>query len=232
MRTGYNPLVYAVHVPEQIEADLFKQGLGRISAERRLKISKFHFQMDKNRSLLAELLVRKVLRDVFVIPELEICFRTGSHGKPYLTKSGPFFNVSHAGEWVAAIFHSHEAGIDIEQLRSIDTRIASRFFNPRESAALADLEEHNRLRQFYRLWTMKEAYIKASGKGLSTPLDSFTFQPEGDEVYRYRVYEKDSQTEGRIQLIEWIEPYTCAVCVITPFQRIEPIILQTYNLWE
>ncbi|WFR63863.1 4'-phosphopantetheinyl transferase superfamily protein [Paenibacillus amylolyticus] len=70
--------------------------------------------------------------------------------------------------------------MDVEKIAPIDMQIAERFFSPMESQFLAAEPDNRQLETFYRLWTLKESYIKAVGMGLSIPLDSFAILP--DEV--------------------------------------------------
>ena len=67
-------------------------------------------------------------------------------------------------------------GVDIERIRILPDAldIAQRFFSPQENADLAALPEHLHLRGFFKVWTCKEAFLKATGAGLNRPLDEFT----------------------------------------------------------
>jgi 4'-phosphopantetheinyl transferase len=108
----------------------------------------------------------------------------GSKGKPTLGETGAVeFNASHSdGLAVFAFTFDCEIGIDVEQIRSLPDmqQIANRFFCAEEATELMLLPESERQRAFFRCWTRKEAYIKTTGEGLSTPLDGFrvTLQPE------------------------------------------------------
>ena len=103
----------------------------------------------------------------------------GRYGKPVL--AGEFeaalrFNVSHSGDVALyAVSGEREVGVDVERIRpDVEVeRIAEQFFSGGEIAALRALEGRDRLEGFYRCWTRKEAYVKATGRGLSLPLDSF-----------------------------------------------------------
>lgn len=74
-----------------------------------------------------------------------------------------------------AFTRRREIGIDVEQVRrDFDVEaIANRFFSAHEQAQLAELPTENRFEGFFRCWTRKEAYIKATGEGLSLPLHQF-----------------------------------------------------------
>jgi 4'-phosphopantetheinyl transferase len=70
----------------------------------------------------------------------------------------------------------------VEQIKPIDFAIAKRFFSSTEYDDLMEKEEHERLNYFYDLWTLKESYIKARGKGLSIPLDSFSIRKHNTTI--------------------------------------------------
>jgi len=104
------------------------------------------------------------------------------HGKPVL-EGGPEFNVSMSGPMLLiAVGSRAPLGIDIEVITDFEDmdRLCQRYFSNAEQAALAMLTGEDRRRGFYRIWTRKEAVIKALGLGLdldlpsfSVPLDSF-----------------------------------------------------------
>jgi 4'-phosphopantetheinyl transferase len=99
-------------------------------------------------------------------------------GKPRLAKAGCslHFSVSHSGYLAVFAFTAGcEVGIDVEQIRPIDDvqLIAGRYFTPEEAGVCRSLERTESLRAFFRCWVSKEAYLKATGDGLSAPLDGF-----------------------------------------------------------
>lgn len=97
-------------------------------------------------------------------------FHYGRWGKPYLT-GGPFFSLSHSGEYAACAISEEEVGLDVQRMRKIPyDRLAQRFFPEREWKALLACEEAGRDELFYRLWTRKEAYGKFTGEGLKGSL--------------------------------------------------------------
>lgn len=112
-------------------------------------------------------------------------FVAGDHGKPTAWLKGrpaPLsFNLSHTDGIVglAAIAEpGHTLGFDLEALdRKVTLEIADRYFRPEEVAWLATLAETARPAGFLRLWTLKEAFIKATGDGLAQDLSTFWFEP-------------------------------------------------------
>jgi 4'-phosphopantetheinyl transferase len=87
------------------------------------------------------------------------------------------FNISHTHGLVAcAISHGIDLGIDVEASdRAIELDIADRYFAPEEAALVRSAPADQGRCLFFRFWTLKEAFIKATGEGLSRPLASFAF---------------------------------------------------------
>jgi 4'-phosphopantetheinyl transferase len=98
-------------------------------------------------------------------------------GKPSLKdENAPCFNLSHSGQMgLIAITRAAPVGVDLEMLRDVTRpdRIAKTYFTPSEQAALASLPESQQLDAFHACWTRKEAYVKATGKGIANQLASF-----------------------------------------------------------
>ena len=110
----------------------------------------------------------------------ELVVETGEHGKPVLAGAAFAFNLSHSGNRAAlALARGTDIGIDIE----VPTRprahreLAGRYFCAREADAIAAADENERERLFLRLWTAKEAVLKALGRGLAFGLDRLEFDP-------------------------------------------------------
>ncbi|MFZ1086039.1 MAG: 4'-phosphopantetheinyl transferase superfamily protein [Terracidiphilus sp.] len=112
-----------------------------------------------------------------------IRFIYGAKGKPSVESLTPVqFNMTHSGNLAAVAITSHcSIGIDLERIRPMPDihQIASHFFCSGETAEIMSFSPSERERAFFHCWTRKEAYIKALGEGLYTPLDSFrvTVQP-------------------------------------------------------
>jgi len=115
-------------------------------------------------------------------------FSYSDKGKPALIPRGGDpeiqFNVSHSGgASLLAFTQGRDLGVDVESLhRNIEhDAIARRFFSAREQEQLSELRAQDRSAAFFRCWTRKEAYLKATGAGLSLPLEQFDVSlVEGD----------------------------------------------------
>jgi len=123
-------------------------------------------------------MLRQLLGSYLGLPPAAVKLAYGPHGKPSLTYGYPLeFNLSHSGSLAALVLsRCQPVGIDLEQ---IDTRrdvraLSQRFFSAAERELLAPLEGDALRCGFYRTWCAKEAFIKATGLGLSQPLGSFS----------------------------------------------------------
>ena len=122
-------------------------------------------------------LVRKVLTHYTGIPSASLEFARREQGKPYLANSPIYFNLSHSGNFaVLAVTTLGEIGIDIETIRPRNfLAIAERYYHADEFKQLLATPEAEREPLFFKIWTLKEAFFKATGGGISTGLDKVVF---------------------------------------------------------
>jgi len=151
-----------------------------LSPDEHHRAERFHFAKDRAHFIISHAALRKIIGSYLDVRPEDVRFSFGPQGKPSLTEdcygSGLRFNMAHShGLALYAVTRGREVGIDLEHVRKdFDTReIADRFFSRREVAMLSALPEAARSEGFFNCWTRKEAYIKAVGRGLLLPLDSF-----------------------------------------------------------
>ena len=155
-----------------------------VSIEKREKLNRYRFQIDRKLSLYAELLVRQQAMFLLGLDNNEIEFGAKNHGKPFLRGHPAFhFNISHTRNAIAVAFSGSEIGVDIEKVQPPDYQIAERFFTSLEQGYIHS--NKNPERAFYEIWTKKEAYIKYNGTGLTTPLKSFDVLDVGSDTSTY-----------------------------------------------
>lgn len=167
-----------------------------LSAERQADIDRKAFEKDRRLSAGAGLLMARAFKDAG-IAEARPAIVKGPYGKPCLRDYKEiFFNLSHSGEYVFLAVSDAEVGCDVEEITQasgLDSRmsVAKRFFTKNEAEAIEnqpDPSSGNEL--FYKIWTMKESFIKAKGGGLSIPLDSFdVLTGEGTEGAVFETYD-------------------------------------------
>lgn len=184
--------IFAVNLDVTLEKNKFDRLMSYISTEKRERISRFYRSEDAQRSLIGDVLIRYLLCQRLKIKNRKLIFGVNVYGKPFLKNyNGIQYNISHSGKWVACTVDNRPVGIDVEQIKSIDLRIAERFFSKQEFEELMCKNIIEIEACFYDLWTLKESYIKAVGKGLSIPLDSFTIQIEEGNITVCSKYESD-----------------------------------------
>lgn len=145
------------------------------SAER-TRWRRFRFERDQQQFLLAHGLVRHVLALYQETDPESLHFRHGAQGKPGLSDSDLAFNLSHSGaHCLMVVCRMVDVGIDVEvhrEQRRFDS-LARRCFDEQECLELETFSGNDYSQRFYDLWAMKEAVIKACGKGLALPLRDF-----------------------------------------------------------
>ncbi len=187
---------------EQPEAAL--QRLRRLLTDEELsRAERFYFERDRRHFVVARGVLRALLSTYLHIPPAAVQFTSGPRGKPALAAAHaekPLkFNLSHSRELALyAVTHEREIGVDIEWMRPLDDAesIATHFFSAHEQAALHNLHAHLKQQGFFNCWTRKEAYIKATGEGLSQPLDRFDVSlVPGEPAQLLRVLDKPGEVE-------------------------------------
>lgn len=147
---------------------------GLLSTDEQERTQKFAFEKDTNQYTLARGILRVLLGHYINVAPQSITFSYHTHGKPYLKDFPEIqFNISHSNEMVIlALNYDALLGIDIECLeRKVDVDgVAKGFFNDKEYSRLLNLHGIAKKRLFFYQWTAKEAFVKATGRGLSFDL--------------------------------------------------------------
>jgi len=166
-------------------------------------------------------------KEIGIVPE-SVFFATGKHGKPRLdipgTDQSPHFNLTHSGGFVALAISDDEVGIDIENLRPVSTaeRLAQRFFSPEERKHVFELDGEARDRAFLRIWTQKEAYLKATGLGVGMPLNEVETEADPEAPPQLHAIAGDREEAARWTLLEAEIPgAVCTVAVRGPTAELE-----------
>ncbi|MCW5848755.1 MAG: 4'-phosphopantetheinyl transferase superfamily protein [Anaerolineae bacterium] len=186
----------------------------------------FHFARDRRRFVVSHAATRHILASYLDVQAADLRFTHAPGGKPRLAppfdSSHLHFNLSHAHELVLlAIAQGRPVGVDIEYIRPLPDALslAEAFFAPAETARLRPfLVTSSGQRLFFTCWTRKEAFIKATGDGLSRPLDSFvvTFLPQ-DPPAVFQAQDAQSPIEGWTLIpLEPGPDYVAALVVAAP----------------
>ena len=165
--------LYAADVSCLQNKALFEKAYRSVGIERQKKVDAKRFQKDKLLSLGAGMLLKKALTENGIRYERAV-FLEEPNGKPYIAGNPVYFNLSHSGTKVFCAVSPVPVGCDVEQVGHYDDNIVKRFFHEKEvSAIFASQTEEQKTERFYRIWTLKESFLKATGQGFSLPLDQF-----------------------------------------------------------
>jgi 4'-phosphopantetheinyl transferase len=169
------------------------------------RAGRFQFDAGRSQFVLTRGWLRVVLsRALGAAPE-QLLFSYGARGKPALAgeyrDAALSFNVSHSGHFaLIGLATGRPVGVDIEQLRATPDfeSIATEYFSSTERRAIFGFPEIDRLRAFFRCWTRKEAFMKATGAGMEIALDGFSVSLEDDGESRISA----SDVPGH-DVVEW-----------------------------
>ena len=162
-----------------LDEQAFARSLDLLSEDEHEKLQRFKFEASRREYLAAHTLARTALSHCDPIPPEAWHFRTNSYGKPFLDPpSDLFFSLSRRRGLVACLVaRGAEVGVDVESHERAGEvlEIAPRVFSVQERAQLSSMTGSDKLDRALSLWTLKEAYAKARGMGLSLPLQEFSF---------------------------------------------------------
>ena len=193
--------------------------LAYLTKEKRDKLKKYRYQEDYLRSLLGEIFIRMKASEYLGVDISKVDIGYNEFGKPYIMEANNFeYNISHSGDWVVCAISNNCVGIDIEKIGKAHLDVAERFFTRSEYELLCEMEDNRVDKAFYRLWTMKESYIKWLGGGLSIPLNSFSF------VKNCNCFYIDKGKSIRIHIPEFEIGYLIAICTTEEYYDAVQII--------
>lgn len=147
----------------------------------RARAGRYHFERDRRRFVAARGMLRRLLSAYTNRPASALRFTYGSAGKPELEQPGVgaprvTFNLAHSGDWaLVGVTAGAPIGVDIEVVRKVPEHedILRRHFGAAEVQSLLRLHSASQAERFLVGWTLKEAYVKAVGDGLSSQLPRF-----------------------------------------------------------
>ena len=202
--------------------------LAELPAEEQKRATRFRIDAARHRFVLARTVLRRHLSKSLGTNPKTLAFSTGGRGKPHLASSDiddpPHFNLSHSGDVVVLVVASVDVGVDVESLREIPNagRMAGRFFSRGEQSMINDLDEATRNRAFLRIWTQKEAYLKATGLGVGMALRTVETEPDPHASPRLLAIAGDREEAARWTLLEAEVPEAvCIVAVRGPMSTLE-----------
>ncbi len=156
------------------EPSCLDQLLAYLSPEERHRSERIRHALTQRNFMVGRGCLRHLLGRHLGQPPASLSFTYGPQGKPSLGQGngGLEFNLSHSGDYVAIAIADRPVGMDLEQIRRLNSlpALCGRCLTPGEQSILLNLAEPQATLQFFRYWTAKEAYLKGMGLGLSYPM--------------------------------------------------------------
>ena len=181
--------VHVWSVGTQAEDAIVQRLEAVLSPDEKHRAARFRFPHLRQSFVITHGVLRCLLGRYLGLDPAGLRFDYGSRGKPALISAAHIeFNAAHSSGLAAFAFTlGCPIGVDLEQVRPLPEMrmIADRFFCPEEAAEIMALEPSQREPAFFRCWTRKEAYIKATGDGLSAPLNEFRVTVQPNEPARF-----------------------------------------------
>ena len=171
--------VYVLNVQDLPDPVAEPNVLKGLWEERKQKILRYKLEENRRQSLGAGRLLKWALQRYGATAEK---LSYGSNGKP--EAEGVYFNLSHSGQWVVCAIGDGPVGCDVEEIATVREGIAERFFTQKEVEYLNRFGSEERAAEFFRLWTLKESYMKMTGEGLSLGLNRFEFDLNGQPTVK------------------------------------------------
>lgn len=178
---------YIMNIMQLEEEAVFREAVDMISPYRRQKIALLKHERDKKRSLSASLALNAALKG-YGLEERSMEYDLGKQGKPVFRYYPElYFSLSHSGDYAICSIGEQEIGNDIEWIRGGKERVAEHFFAEEELVWMKEAAiQREREERMFRLWTMKESFLKVTGLGMSLPLSDFVVEVEKDTIIHIR----------------------------------------------
>ena len=188
-----------------------------LTAEERQRAARFAFAEHRHRFVVARATLRTLLAAYVDVPAAALEFVYGAQGKPRLVSpvTDTTFNVSHShGLMLLAFARGRAVGVDVERTtRTVDWEaVARRFFAAQEREALATAPEADRRAAFFRCWTRKEAFMKATGQGVAYGLTNFAVTLAPHVAAQLLWLDQGSPEDWRLADVELDAEHVGAVC--------------------
>lgn len=203
---------YYIDVTQFENENLFQEKFKQLSPYRQRKLARLKQEKDRMRSLGAGVALDHALA-AYGLEEGSVMYEIGEWGKPSL-KNHPdiHFSLSHSGDYAICSIGNRPVGNDIERIKAGRLKVADRFFTPEELKFMyAAQEEAEIVQRMFRIWTMKESFLKATGRGISLPLNNFSIAID-EEKNEIRVKHTFNEMSYRMKEYSEIPGYRVAVC--------------------
>ena len=224
---------FGVYMADSLSESMYRAFFEEASPDRRNRATRFLKREAACRTIVVDCLVRYVVKRVTGFETDRLILGKNEYGKPMIHNLDIHFNISHSGEWAICAIDNNEIGVDIESHRPIDIKIADRFFSEKEILFINRCKnEDERYEVFFKIWTLKESYIKSIGKGFSCPFDGFSCIPQdGGRRIEFNSY-IESLPVKNFKMIDIDPHFSCAICGSEAILRMKPLVMTPESLFN
>ncbi len=203
---------YYINVAQFEDDKLFEEKLQLLSPYRQQKVALLKNRKDKNRSLGAGIALDHAL-ETYGLKERGMEYEIGEWGRPTLKYyPGIYFSLSHSGDYAICSIGEQQVGNDIEFIKEGRLKVADRFFCEEEKEwVYAAKNEQEIEKRMFRIWTIKESFLKVTGRGMSLPLQDFTVLME-EENRRIKIRQTVEAKYFHVREYDDIAGYRVALC--------------------
>lgn len=175
--------------PLNVSSTALARHFSHLSLDEKIRAERFYFEVDRNRFITGRGLLRSILSSYLKMDPSQIEFVYGQYGKPAL-KMGLGnktleFNLSHSKDLAVYGFSwNRKIGIDVENVQPMPDfdSFAEHFFSRHETAFINSLSGKEKEQAFFKIWTCKEAFLKANGSGLTVQINQVEISLVAEEV--------------------------------------------------
>lgn len=209
-----------------------------LSIDEKLRAKQFRFDKDRNHFITARGILRNILGKYLNVEPSRFEFRYGNNGKPALSKTFGngiiHFNLSHSEGLAIYVFtRDQEIGVDLENIGKLENieKIVESFFSRREKADFCTLPQSSKNAAFINYWTIKEAYLKAIGTGLSYSMNKFDVSIVPGKPARLLKIDGDSKkaSQWSIYMLKPATGYVAAIALWNKGSRIKTLQYLCYT---
>jgi len=211
--------LYAVQAPPSLRELPASRWLRWLDGETRARILDQRNPQDAATRLCTRRLLLYAIRDACGVDAQSLKLARTPAGKPYFTGPGaPHFSLSHSGAAAFCAVHGAPVGADVERVRRVEPALARRVMSECELAAFKGSTDKDGF--FFRIWTLKESYLKQTGQGIACELRSLSFTLEGDAV----MFNVPGYTFGLYSLWDGYQAAACLAFGAPPAAVIMPTL--------
>ena len=173
--------VYTMSVDQFKDKGLYDEVYGVLHQNRKEKIDAMKFPKGRYLSMGVEYLLMQATWD-FRLNYQELRQVTGELGKPGFAECPYYFNLSHSGWQAMCVMSKFPVGCDVERQRKLDRGIGEKCFSEQERLLLQQCGEEDKEELFFKLWTLKESFMKCTGLGFHLALKDFSIVFDRDRI--------------------------------------------------